>query len=287
VGVAVDREKIFVGGEFIEEADGGWREVLNPATGKAIAEVPECSAEDVDRAVGAPRRAFEGWFDTTPAERSRMLHTLADAPEDNAEALAQVESRNVGKPISSAREELPYIVDNLRFFAGVGRHIEGKSAGEYLRGYTSMIRREPVGVVGQIAPWNYPLMMAVWKIGPALAAGNTVVLKPSEQTPLTTLRMAELAAGIFPGGVLNVITGDLCMTWAWPQVSTPRMASYSTPSSQLCTVRSRWPSSGAGPMAGWPCSSPSRYLLLGRRPFRTQQSHSPRSIMPGGGLSFS
>ncbi len=146
--------------------------------------------------------------DTTPAERSGMLHRLADVLEENAEELAQLESRNVGKPISSARGELPYIVNNLRFFAGVARDIEGKSAGEYMRGYTSMIRREPVGVISQIAPWNYPLMMAVWKIGPALAAGNTVVLKPSEQTPLTTLRMAELAADIFPRGVLNVVTGD-------------------------------------------------------------------------------
>jgi 1-pyrroline dehydrogenase len=208
VDVSVAREKIFIDGEFTEGADGEWRKVLNPATGEVIAEVPECSAEDVDRAVGAARRAFEKWFDSTPAERSQMLQGLADALEENAEELAQIESRNVGKPISSARGELPYIVDNLRFFAGVARDIEGKSAGEYMRGYTSMIRREPVGVVGQIAPWNYPLMMAVWKIGPALAAGNTVVLKPSEQTPLTTLRMAELAADIFPRGVLNVVTGD-------------------------------------------------------------------------------
>ncbi|MGH3147071.1 MAG: aldehyde dehydrogenase family protein, partial [Rubrobacter sp.] len=159
MSVSVGRKKFFVGGEFVEGTDGEWREVLNPATGEVIAEVPEGSGEDVDAAVGAARRAFGGWFDTTPAERSRMLHRLADAIEENAEELAQTESRNVGKPISSAREELPYIVDNLRFFAGVGRHIEGKSAGEYLRGYTSMIRREPVGVVGQIAPWNYPLMM--------------------------------------------------------------------------------------------------------------------------------
>ena len=206
--VSVARKKIFIDGEFTEGADGEWRKVLNPATGEVIAEVPECSAEDVDRAVGAARVAFEKWFDTTPAERSQMLHRLADVLEENAEELAQIESKNVGKPIAAARGEMPYIVDNLRFFAGVARDIEGKSAGEYMRGYTSMIRREPVGVVGQIAPWNYPLMMAVWKIGPALAAGNTVVLKPSEQTPLTTLRMAELAEGIFPRGVMNVITGD-------------------------------------------------------------------------------
>jgi betaine-aldehyde dehydrogenase len=161
VDVSVAREKIFIDGEFAEGTDGEWRKVLNPATGEVIAEVPECSAEDVDRAVAAARRAFGKWFDTTPAERSGMLHGLADVLEENAEELAQLESRNVGKPIASARGELPYIVDNLRFFAGVARDIEGKSAGEYIRGYTSMIRREPVGVVGQIAPWNYPLMMAV------------------------------------------------------------------------------------------------------------------------------
>ena len=208
MSITVDRKKIFVGGEFVEGAKGEWRGILNPATGEVIAEVPECTEEDVDEAVRAARSAFEGWFETTPAERSEMLHGLADMLEEHAEELAQAESRNVGKPIASAREELPYIVDNLHFFAGAGRLLEGKSAGEYTRGYTSMIRREPVGVVGQIAPWNYPLMMAVWKIAPALAAGNTVVLKPSEQTPLTTLKLAELAADIFPGGVLNVITGD-------------------------------------------------------------------------------
>jgi 1-pyrroline dehydrogenase len=204
----VARMKNFVGGEFVEAERGEWERVIDPATGEAIAEVPRCAEEDVDRAVEAASGAFEGWLGTTPAERAEMLHRLADALQEHAEELARLESRNVGKPITSARGELPFMVDNLRFFAGACRVMEGKAAGEYLRGHTSMIRREPVGVAGQIAPWNYPLMMAVWKIGPALAAGNTVVLKPSEQTPLTTLRMAELAAGIFPEGVLNVITGN-------------------------------------------------------------------------------
>jgi 1-pyrroline dehydrogenase len=202
------RMKNLVGGEFVEAERGEWERVIDPATGEAIAEVPRCAEEDVDRAVEAASGAFEGWLGTTPAERAEMLHRLADALQEHAEELARLESRNVGKPITSARGELPFMVDNLRFFAGACRVMEGKAAGEYLRGHTSMIRREPVGVAGQIAPWNYPLMMAVWKIGPALAAGNTVVLKPSEQTPLTTLRMAELAAGIFPEGVLNVITGN-------------------------------------------------------------------------------
>jgi 1-pyrroline dehydrogenase len=204
----VARMKNFVGGEFVEAELGEWERVIEPATSETIAEVPGCTEEDVDRAVEAASGAFGPWSDTTPQDRSERLHALADALQEHAEELARLESRNVGKPITMARGELPFVVDNLRFFAGACRVMEGKAAGEYLRGYTSMIRREPVGVVGQIAPWNYPLMMAVWKIAPALAAGNTVVLKPSEQTPLTTLRMAELAAGIFPEGVLNVITGD-------------------------------------------------------------------------------
>jgi aminobutyraldehyde dehydrogenase len=204
----VARMKNLVGGEFVESERGEWERVIDPATGEVIAEVPSCAEEDVDRAVEAASRAFDGWFQTTPGERAGMLHALADAIEEHAEELARLESRDVGKPIASARGEMPYVVDNLRFFAGACRVMEGKAAGEYLRGHTSMIRREPVGVAGQITPWNYPLMMAVWKIGPALAAGNTVVLKPSELTPLTTLRMAELAADLFPGGVLNVITGD-------------------------------------------------------------------------------
>jgi 1-pyrroline dehydrogenase len=204
----VARMKNLVGGKLVEAERGEWERVIDPATGEAIAEVPRCAEEDVDRVVEAASRAFEGWFETTPAERAEMLYRLADVLQEHAEELARLESRDVGKPIATARGELPFVVDNLRFFAGACRVMEGKAAGEYLRGYTSMIRREPVGVTGQITPWNYPLMMAVWKIGPALAAGNTVILKPSEQTPLTTLRLAELAADLFPAGVLNVITGD-------------------------------------------------------------------------------
>src|SRR5437588_7789901 len=183
-------------------------EVLNPATGETIAEVPRASAEDVDRAVQAAKRALPEWLETTPGERAQMLLKLADAIDAHADELAELESRNVGKPLSYAKDELPVCSDNIRFFAGAARLLEGKSAGEYMRGYTSFLRREPIGVVGGIAPWNYPLMMAVWKLAPALAAGNVQVLKPSEQTPLTTLRFAQLAAEILPPGVLNVITGD-------------------------------------------------------------------------------
>jgi betaine-aldehyde dehydrogenase len=182
--------------------------VLDPATGEPIARAQVSTDADVERAVGAARRAFAGWAAQTPGERAGALLALADALEENGEEIAQLESLNAGKPIAAVRQdELPFIVDNLRFFAGAGRCLEGLAAGEYATGYTSIIRREPVGVIGQIAPWNYPLMMAIWKIGPALAAGNTVVLKPAETTPLTTLKMTEWAAEIFPPGVLNVITG--------------------------------------------------------------------------------
>jgi aminobutyraldehyde dehydrogenase len=200
--------QIYVGGEWGDAASGETMEVLNPATGEVIAEVPRCGADDVDRAVEAARAALPEWLDSTPQERSELLLKLAAVLEEHAEELAQIESVNVGKPLSYARDEMPVCADNLRFFAGAARMLEGKSAGEYMRGYTSMIRREPIGIVGGIAPWNYPLMMAVWKLGPALAAGNVQVLKPSEQTPLSLLRFVQLAQEVLPKGVLNVVTGD-------------------------------------------------------------------------------
>ncbi len=200
--------KNFVNGKMVKSVDGQRaKPIISPVDERTLGKVPTGSEKDVDRAVGAAAAAFEKWQDTTPGERSLMLLKLADIIEKNGDELAALEADNVGKPIGLAKSEIPFMVDNLRFFAGACRCLEGKAAGEYLAGYTSMIRREPVGVVGSIAPWNYPLMMAVWKIGPALAAGNTVVLKPSEQTPLTSLRLAELAADIFPPGVFNVITG--------------------------------------------------------------------------------
>src|SRR5438874_2951138 len=183
-------------------------EVVNPATGETIAVVPSGTQADVDRAVEAAKKALPEWLETTPGERAEALLKLADASEDNAEGLAELESVNVGKPLSYARDEMPVSADNLRFFAGAARVLEGRAAGEYMRGYTSMLRREPIGIVAGIAPWNYPLMMAVWKFGPALAAGNVQILKPSEQTPLTLLRFMELAEEVIPAGVLNVITGD-------------------------------------------------------------------------------
>src|SRR3954447_20440057 len=199
----------FIGGEEREPSSGETEKILNPATEEEIAEAPVSGEEDVNAAVAAAGKAFHDWaFETTPGERARALLRIADAIEENAEELARIESLNVGKPYQTTlEEELPVVADNLRFFAGAARNLEGKSAGEYMQGYTSMIRREPIGVVGSIAPWNYPLMMAGWKIGPALAAGNTVVLKPSEQTPMSAARLAQLAAEHLPPGVLNVIYG--------------------------------------------------------------------------------
>jgi 1-pyrroline dehydrogenase len=200
--------KAFVGGEWIDSASGETMDVINPATGEVVAAVPRCSAEDVDRAVAAAAKALPEWLDKTPKERSELLHKLADVLEENAEELAQLESLNVGKPLMASRDEMPFSTDNLRFFAGAARNLEGKSAGEYIQGYTSIIRREPLGIVGGICPWNYPLMMAIWKMGPALAAGNVQILKPSEQTPLSLLRFVQLAQEVIPAGVLQVVTGD-------------------------------------------------------------------------------
>jgi 1-pyrroline dehydrogenase len=199
----------FIDGQWVDAASGETHDVHNPANGELIARVPASGEEDVNRAVEAAAKAFEGdWRTTTPQDRSRMLYRLADAIEANADELGRLEARNAGKPVPAAIDEMSTTADNLRFFAGAARVIEGKAVNEYVADRTSLIRRDPVGVVASIAPWNYPLYMAGWKIGPALAAGNTVVLKPSIRTPLTTLRLAELAADIFPPGVLNVLIGS-------------------------------------------------------------------------------
>jgi betaine-aldehyde dehydrogenase len=199
--------KNFIDGELVA-SDGESEPVLNPATGEELARAPRSTSEDVDRAVRAARRAFDGWTRTTPAQRSEALHAIANVLEENGDEIARLEALNAGKPIEAVKsDEIPVMIDNLRFFAGAARSLEGRAAGEYMEGYTSFTRREAVGVVGQITPWNYPLMMAIWKFAPALAAGNTVVLKPAETTPITTLRLAELVAEILPKGVLNVVTG--------------------------------------------------------------------------------
>ena len=216
----------FVGGEHVDATDGRRADLVDPATGEVFASAPVSSAEDVDRAYTAAADAFPGWRDATPSERSLALFRLADAIEAHGEELVALESRNTGKPLGlTASEEIPPMVDQIRFFAGAARNLEGKAAAEYMAGHTSWIRREPVGVIGQVTPWNYPMMMAVWKFAPAIAAGNTVVLKPSDTTPATTLRMAELAAEFLPPGVFNVVCGDRDTGRALVEHRTPQMVS--------------------------------------------------------------
>jgi betaine-aldehyde dehydrogenase len=199
----------FIGGEYVDGRTESTTDIVNPATGSVVATAPVSGEGDVEAAYAAAETAFAEWGRTTPSERQQALLKIADAIEARADELIALESENTGKiQALTASEEIPPMVDQLRFFAGAARVLEGKAAGEYMRGHTSWIRREPIGVVGQVTPWNYPLLMAVWKIAPALAAGNTAVLKPSDTTPETTLRLAEIAAEFLPAGALNVITGD-------------------------------------------------------------------------------
>ena len=198
----------WIGGQWVAPQTDALDDVVDPATGQVIFRAASSGAADVDRAVQAAAQAFEAWSATTPRQRSEALLRIAAVIEEHSDEFTAIESANVGKPVSALPDEMDLTIDNFRFFAGGARTLEGRAAGEYMAGYTSWLRREPLGVVGQIAPWNYPLMMAAWKIGPALAAGNTVVLKPSELTPLSVLRLAELTAEILPPGVVNVVTGQ-------------------------------------------------------------------------------
>ena len=218
----------FVNGESVDAADGRTSDLINPSTGEVFASAPVSSATDVDRAYVAADAAFEIWSNSTPSERQKALLTIADAFEAHADELVALESENTGKPIGvTASEEIPPMIDQIRFFAGAARVLEGRAAGEYAKGFTSIIRREPIGVIGQVTPWNYPMMMAVWKYIPAIAAGNTVVLKPSDTTPVSTVRMAEIIAesGALPPGVMNVICGDRDTGRALVEHKTPQMVS--------------------------------------------------------------
>ncbi len=197
-----------IGGQFVDAADGATADVINPADDQVIAQVPKSAAEDVDRAVNAAETAFESWKKTTPQDRSLLLLKIADALEAKGEELGKLESKNAGKPVGAAIDEMAVCADLFRFFAGAGRVMDGLAANEFAAGHTSIIRRDPIGVVASIAPWNYPLYMASWKLGPALATGNTVVLKPSARTPLTALAFAQILADILPPGVVNVVSGS-------------------------------------------------------------------------------
>lgn len=220
------RLRNYINGEFRDAADGRTIEVVNPSTGEAYATSPLSGQADVDAAMAAAAAAFPAWRDTTPAERQKVMLRIADAIEERAEDLIAAESENTGKPLELTRtEEIPPMVDQIRFFAGAARMLEGRSAGEYMDGFTSIVRREPVGVCAQVAPWNYPMMMAVWKFAPALAAGNTVVLKPSDTTPASTLLMAEIIGAIAPKGVFNVICGDRDSGRTMVEHATPAMVS--------------------------------------------------------------
>jgi betaine-aldehyde dehydrogenase len=216
----------FVDGKLVDAADGRRTELINPATGEVFGSAPLSGPEDVDAAYRAAAVAFETWRETTPSERQRAMLKFADALEARGEEIIAAECENTGKPIELTRtEELPPSLDQIRFFAGAARLLEGRSAGEYMTGFTSYVRREPVGVVGQVAPWNYPMMMAVWKVGPALAAGNCVVLKPSDTTPVSSALMAEIAAEFLPPGVFNVVCGDRDTGRAVVSHKTPAMVS--------------------------------------------------------------
>jgi betaine-aldehyde dehydrogenase len=216
----------FVDGSYVDSASERLLDVVDPSTGEVFAQAPVSGKEDVDSAMAAAARAFEGWRDTTPSERQRALLRIADAIEARADDFVAAESENTGKPIGlTASEEVPPMVDQIRFFAGAARVLEGRSAGEYMAGHTSFVRREPVGVCAQVTPWNYPMMMAVWKWAPAIAAGNTVVLKPSDTTPVTTVMMAEILAEFLPPGVFNVVCGDRDTGRLLVEHQTPAMAS--------------------------------------------------------------
>jgi betaine-aldehyde dehydrogenase len=208
-GAYVRRLQNFIDGSYAEAEDGPTAPLINPSTGEAFAETPVSGAADVDRAVRAAADAFVSWRRTTPSERSLALFRIADAIEARGEELVRAECENTGKPIQlTMDEELPPAIDQIRFFAGAARHLSGLAAAEYMAGHTSFVRREPIGVCGAVTPWNYPFMMAIWKFGPALAAGNTMVLKPSDTTPVTTLLMAEIMSEFLPRGVFNVVCGD-------------------------------------------------------------------------------
>ncbi|HET7325705.1 MAG TPA: gamma-aminobutyraldehyde dehydrogenase [Nocardioidaceae bacterium] len=220
------RVQNLVGGELVDPVDGRYADLTSPVTGEVFGQSPVSGAADVDRAMTAAERAFDGWRDTTPGGRQRALLKMADAFEERVDELVALESENTGKPVALTHsEEIPMLLDQLRFFAGAARCLEGRASAEYMAGHTSWVRREPVGVCAQVTPWNYPMLMALWKFAPALAAGNTVVLKPSDTTPVSTVWMAQVAAEFLPPGVFNVVCGDRDTGRALVEHPVPQMVS--------------------------------------------------------------
>ena len=216
----------FINGQSVKSSSGKTTEVINPSTGETYAQAQLSNAKDIDQAYQAAETAFESWRETTPSERQQALLKIADTLEANAQELIELEGINTGKAFAvTASEEIPPMLDQIRFFAGAARVLEGRASGEYMKGFTSIVRREPIGVIGQVTPWNYPMLMAVWKFAPAIAAGNCVVLKPSDTTPVSTVRMAELIGDILPAGVLNVVTGDRDTGRALVEHDIPQMVS--------------------------------------------------------------
>ena len=216
----------FINGASVPSSSGKTSDLINPSTGEVYAKAPVSNSADVDQAMKSASDAFVGWRDSTPSERQRALLKIADALESRAEEIVAIESRNTGKPLAiTMSEEIPPMIDQIRFFAGAARNLEGKSAGEYMHGMTSIIRREPIGVCAQVTPWNYPMMMAVWKWAPAIAAGNTVVLKPSDTTPASTVFMAQVMSEFLPNGVFNVLCGERDTGRALVEHTTPAMVS--------------------------------------------------------------
>ena len=222
----LEQFKNLINGELVSSSSGEVTSIVDPSTGEVYAQAPNSNAHDVDLAMKSAADAFVGWRDSTPSERQRALLKIADALESRSEELVEIESRNTGKPLGiTTSEEIPPMIDQIRFFAGAARNLEGKSAGEYMHGMTSMIRREPIGVCAQVTPWNYPMMMATWKWAPAIAAGNTVVLKPSDTTPASTIFMAQVMSEFLPAGVINIITGERDTGRALVDHKTPAMVS--------------------------------------------------------------
>ncbi len=248
----------FIGGELVDSVSGKTMPLVDPTTGEEYTTAPVSGEQDIDNAYAAASKAFADWKRSTPSHRQKAMLDFADDVEKNAQALVEAEGRNTGKPNHvTMAEEIPPMVDQIRFFAGAARMLEGRSAGEYMENHTSWIRREPVGVIGQVAPWNYPMMMAVWKFCPAIAAGNTVVIKPSDTTPVTTVMLAEIAAKHFPPGVLNVVCGDRDTGAAVVAHPTPEMVSIT------------------GSVRGRPGGGGQRW--------RQPQAHTPRARWQGAG----